>query len=122
LPLLFLLNFIISLEKSIIYEKGVTNIKTSFLDKLFRKSFMPYEKIKKIAYDKKAGKIEYILFLDHNEKSSLGFMMYNSNIYQDNFLDELHQTLKNKCPNAKWIKIEKSKLRNFLNKNENKDK
>ena len=92
----------------VIYEKGITYSKVSLIEKLRGKGWIPWDEVKKVYYgvydfEDKRGKSEYVQVVgEKNMTQPIVKKLYEK--YSPEFYPLLVKLLKEKCPNAKWIK------------------
>ncbi len=114
LPVLWLaiFNMLGGLEIDAIYEDGVTNERSTFLDRIFGKSYVRFEDIEIIGYGKELEDDDEVSFVAmmSNEKRLLMKPLADVG-YEDDFFDYLIETLKAKCKDAEWIEVEWKNLR-----------
>ncbi len=96
-----------------IYELGISSAMHNLGDCLMKKTFHRYENITKIGYGNHTFtgglKTSFISIYENNENepSAPAFHKYR---FKNDFYNKLIKTLKQKCPNAKWVKIEYASL------------
>lgn len=111
---LFLSDACVSLEKTKIYEKGITNTRSFLHSRFIGKSFVQYEKIKCIVFDyvNNEKDIQYIFIMD--EKSTLLPIFIDEQLTTE-YLNELFKTLKIKCSNVRFVELSLNKMLKILN-------
>jgi hypothetical protein len=108
LPLLVFLIFNVQcgLEVDCIYENGITNRRSTLLDRILGRSFVPFKEIKVIGHGKEPlkGKMVTFIVLKTEDGSNLlpPFVDYG---YTTNFFDVLAKQLRKRCPNAEWQEV-----------------
>lgn len=96
------------LEYDGIYENGITNRNGYLFKRLTGKSFHRFENIIMIGY----GQYEWMgkrknfimIFENHSFKPACG--NFNDKKFKNDFYEQLVETLKVKCPNARWQKVD----------------
>jgi hypothetical protein len=93
------------LEIDAIYENGITNCITPLHEYLKGKSFHPFENITKIGYgyNQRRGSKFIVLYECHSLSPTV--RNFTEIEYKNDFYQRLIETLKKKCPNAKWKKV-----------------
>lgn len=92
-----------------IYEYGLTHRYYSLIDRFKGKTFVRYEKITKIEYGitkSIKGQTQYIRYFT-KETENTNVPYFCENIYKNEFYKQLFDTLKIKCPNAVWKRVDK---------------
>ena len=108
---LFCLPFVIAiggLEIDAIYENGITDRNDNLFKRLNGKSFHRFEKITKIGYGQYTWndivKNFIIIYEDNSSLPTCG--SFNDKAFKNDFYEKVVETLKEKCPNAKWKKVD----------------
>ena len=109
---IILLVFLVSFEKSMIYENGITSVRSNLYDKLRGTSFVPYSRIRNIFYNINSdGKYEYILVCNSQKPLLPPFTLW---IYGATNMKTLAEYLERNT-NARWIKRDlKETLRDVI--------
>ena len=95
-------------EIDAIYENGITHRRVGLVNKLQGKHWIPWKEVEKIYYGKfdfedERGVSEYVRIIG-NGKDSRYFINSVYEKHSPNFYPLLGKMLKEKCPQAKWIK------------------
>ncbi len=108
---LFCFPFVIAmggLEIDGIYENGITNRNDYLFKRLYAKSFHRFENITKIGYGQYTWdnviKNFIIIYEDNSLSPACG--SFNDKDFKNDFYERLVETLKEKCPNAIWKKVD----------------
>ena len=95
----------IGLEIDGIYEKGVSNGRTTLIEHLRGKGFLPYESITAIRVEKEvtpAGPVDSItLFAEGKEEPAI--VPFVNREYKGDFWARLENSLHINCPDADWV-------------------
>lgn len=106
--IVLLLLFVPGQEIDGIYEKGLTHRNVGLIKKIQGKHWLPWNEVEKIYYGKfdfedERGISEYIRIISGN-KDSTNFIRVMYDKHNSCFYSLLMRTLKEKCPQAQWIK------------------
>jgi hypothetical protein len=114
LPILWLaiFNLLGGLDIDAIFEDGVTNERSTVLDRILGKSYVRFEDVEIIAYGKEVEDDDEISFvaLMSTEKRLL-IKPFADVRYEDDFFDFLIGTLRTKCESADWMEVRWKDLR-----------
>ncbi len=112
---LFFLPFLIAtggLETDAIYENGITNRNDYLFKRLTGKSFHRFENITMIGYGQytwdNVVKNFVLIFENNSIMPTCG--SFNDKEFKNDFYERVVETLKVKCPNAKWQKVDFFKI------------
>lgn len=95
-----------------IYENGITNHLTLLSEYLRGKSFHPFNNITKIGYGIRndLGKTSSFIVIYENNSLHPTVRNFTEAEYKNDFYQVLVKTLREKCPNAVWEKVDWDKL------------
>ena len=101
-----MVNLQCGLEMDCIYENGITNRRSTLLDRILRRSFAPFQEIKVIGHGRELFEGKYVAFVGLKaEDGSLLLPPFVDSGYTNHFFDLLVTQLKKRCPDAEWLEI-----------------
>ena len=91
-----------------IFENGITNRYSNLLDRVTGKSFHKFDDITMIGYGQYTwrGHIKNFVMIFENNSPYPACGSFNVYVFKNDFYERVVETLKMKCPNVKWQRVD----------------